>query len=187
MAVNTSGPIYLSTVQNEVGGANPIYMDEYYKDGAYLPSPSYSNWYTPFTGTYSAAPTSGSIYMSNLYGADPSKQWSYSTSPVNSGYSTSNSTTFNINSYLSNLSTGVTFAVCTSFHPSTAWQHGEDPTLVCTYGTAASLSVPHYWDKQWVLTISYDGGSTVTIGGYYQYKSTNNPNGGAYLKAVGRL
>lgn len=187
MAIQSSGAISLSDLQNNLGGSSPISMSEYYKNGTYLPAISYSNWYTPLTGSYAAsAPTSGVVSLSNFYGADPSKQWSYSSSPVKSGYSSSNSTTFNINSYLSNLSSGVPFKVCTSFHPSTAWKHGENPTLACTYGTPASLTVPQFWDKQWVLQISYDGGSTVTIGGYYAYKSTSSPNGGAYLRAVTR-
>lgn len=186
MAVPSSGAISFSDLQNNLGGSNPISLSEYYKNGPYLPDISYSNWYTPLTGVYSAAPTSGAIDLSDLYGADPSKQWDYNASPVKSGYGYSNSTTFNINSYLSGLSSGVNFAVCIGFHPSTGWQHGEKPTLACTYGTPASVTMPQYWDKQWVLQISYDGGSTVTIGGYYSYKSTNSPNGGAYLHAVSR-
>lgn len=186
MAITSSGSVSLSDLQANFGGSNPISLSEYYKGGSYMPPISYSNWYTPLTGVYSSAPTSGAIDLADFYGADTSKQWDYNASPVKSGYSSSNSTTFNIHSYLSNLSAGVPFAVCTGFHPSTGWQHGELPTLECTYGTASSLTVPQYWDKQWRLQISYDGGSTVTIGGYYAYKSTNSPNGGTYLRAVSR-
>lgn len=189
MTIPSSGAISLSDLQGTLGGSNPISMSEYIKGGTYLPAVSYSNWYTPLTGTYgaNAKTTTSNMNLSDYYNASPSTQWDYNSSPVKSGYSSSNSTTFNINSYLSGLTSGSSFAVCTSFHPSTAWQHGENPTLACTYGTAASLTVSQMWDKQWVLQISYDGGSTITIGGYYCCSSTNSPNGGAYLRAVSRL
>jgi len=38
MALQTSGQISLSQVQTEFGGANPISMSEYYKNGSYVPS-----------------------------------------------------------------------------------------------------------------------------------------------------
>lgn len=187
MAIQTSGAISLSTLQGELGGGSPISISEYYKNGPYMPPISYSNWYTPLTGVYSSSvPTSGAVSLSSFRGVDTSKQWDYNASPVKSGYSSSSSTTFNIHSYLPNLSSGVPFAVCTSHNPATGWKHGENPTLACTYGTPASLTMPQFWDKQWVLQISYNGASTVTIGGYYAYKSTNNPYGEAYLRAVAR-
>lgn len=189
MALQASGAISFSDLQTEVGGSNPISMSEYVDNGEYLPDIAYSNWYTPLTGTFSsnAKSSESNMNLSDYYGIAPSTQWTYDDSPVKSGYSSSNSTTFNINTYVSNLSSGKQFAVCTDFHPSTSWQHGEKPTLVCTYGTSASLTVSQMWDKQWRLQISYDGDATVTIGGYYAYASTGYPNGGAYLRAVARI
>lgn len=57
MALQGSGAISLSQIQTELGGANPISMSEYYRNGAYTGSNNTS------------VPTSGVISMSNFYGA----------------------------------------------------------------------------------------------------------------------
>jgi hypothetical protein len=58
MALQTSGAIALSNIQSEFGGANPISLSEYYRNGAYVPPGA--------TGI----PTSGAIDISDFYGAD---------------------------------------------------------------------------------------------------------------------
>jgi hypothetical protein len=57
-ALQTSGPITLAQVQSEFGGAAPISLSEYYRNG-------------PFTPDHSgnlAVPTGGTIRLSNFYG-----------------------------------------------------------------------------------------------------------------------
>ena len=55
MALQTTGQISLSDIQTEFGGANPIGMNEYYKNGTYVPSSvggaagSWGSYVTPTT------------------------------------------------------------------------------------------------------------------------------------------
>ena len=64
MAITSSGAISLSNIQTEFGGVNPIRMDEYYRNGAYVPPGA------------TAIPTSGAIDISDFYGA--SNQFAFS-------------------------------------------------------------------------------------------------------------
>lgn len=56
MTLPASGTITLAQVQSEFGGADPISMSEYYRNGAYV------------TSNNTNVPTSGTISMSNFYG-----------------------------------------------------------------------------------------------------------------------
>jgi hypothetical protein len=55
MALQTSGAISFSQMQTEFGGANPIGLNEYYKNGSYVPSTiggpagSWGSYITPTT------------------------------------------------------------------------------------------------------------------------------------------
>lgn len=60
MAIPSSGPISLTTVQTEFGGVAPIGLVEYYAGGLYVPAGT--------TGTYGAVPSSGAISLRNFYG-----------------------------------------------------------------------------------------------------------------------
>jgi hypothetical protein len=57
MALQTSGQITLSDIQDEFGGVNPIGLSEYYRGGAYT------------TDNNTSVPTSGTISLSDFYGA----------------------------------------------------------------------------------------------------------------------
>jgi hypothetical protein len=57
MALPASGPLSLSQIQGEFGGSNPISMSEYYRGGAFV------------TNNNTSVPTSGTIAVSNFYGA----------------------------------------------------------------------------------------------------------------------
>lgn len=59
MTLPSSGTITLLDLQNEFGGSNPIGLSEYYRGGAYVPN----------TSTNSGVPTSGTISLSDFYGA----------------------------------------------------------------------------------------------------------------------
>lgn len=58
MAIQVSGAISLSDIQTEFGGANPISLSEYYRNGTYVPPGATS------------IPESGAIDLSDFYGAD---------------------------------------------------------------------------------------------------------------------
>ena len=57
MALPSSGTITLANLQAEFGGSNPISMSEYYRNGGLVPSNNTN------------VPTSGTIALSNFYGA----------------------------------------------------------------------------------------------------------------------
>ena len=57
MALPSSGTITLANLQSEFGGSNPIKMSEYYRNGGLVPSNNTN------------VPTSGTIKLSNFYGA----------------------------------------------------------------------------------------------------------------------
>ena len=58
MAIQASGAVSISDIQSEFGGANPISLSEYYRNGGYVPPGA------------TAIPTSGAIDISDFYGAD---------------------------------------------------------------------------------------------------------------------
>lgn len=57
MALPTSGPMSLAMLQAEFGGSNPINLSEYYRNGGLVPSNN------------SSVPASGTISLSQFYGA----------------------------------------------------------------------------------------------------------------------
>ena len=57
MALPSSGPIDFASIQTEFGGANPIGIDEYYRNGGLVP------------GNNTNVPTSGTISLADFYGA----------------------------------------------------------------------------------------------------------------------
>lgn len=56
MALQGSGTIWLSQIQAEFGGANPIYLNEYYRGGSYV------------TTNNTGVPASGAISMAQFFG-----------------------------------------------------------------------------------------------------------------------
>jgi hypothetical protein len=58
MTLPASGTITLAQIQTEFGGSNPIGLNEYYRNGAYV------------TPNNTSVPTSGAITLSNFYGAN---------------------------------------------------------------------------------------------------------------------
>ena len=57
MTLPSSGTITLAQIQAEFGGSSPIRLSEYYRNGAYV------------TSNNTSVPTSGTISVSNFYGA----------------------------------------------------------------------------------------------------------------------
>ena len=58
MALPSSGTLSLANIQTEFGGANPISLSEYYRNGGLVPNAAQN----------AAIPTSGAISISNFYG-----------------------------------------------------------------------------------------------------------------------
>ncbi len=71
MALPASGTITLAQIQTEFGGANPIGLNEYYRNGAYV------------TVNNTSVPVSGTITLSNFYGAYAAVGWDISTAQLN--------------------------------------------------------------------------------------------------------
>lgn len=76
MALQPSGLITLSDIQDEFGGANPIGLSEYYRGGAYT------------TDNNTNVPTSGAISVSNFYGAVRQFAFTISTTTQNANLAT---------------------------------------------------------------------------------------------------
>ena len=71
MAIQASGAVSISDIQSEFGGANPISLSEYYRNGAYIPSGATS------------VPTSGAIDISDFYGTSNSYVFSIAANILN--------------------------------------------------------------------------------------------------------
>ena len=71
MAIQASGAVSISDIQSEFGGANPISLSEYYRNGAYIPSGATS------------VPTSGAIDISDFYGTSNSYGFSIAANTLN--------------------------------------------------------------------------------------------------------
>jgi hypothetical protein len=67
MPIPVSGPISLTTIQTEFGGANPIGLNEYYAGGG-LVAPGTA-------GTFGPVPSSGAISLQNFYGTTSVTYW----------------------------------------------------------------------------------------------------------------
>lgn len=74
MAIPTSGPFSLNTLQTEFGGSNPISISEYYRNGTYI----FNN------SSASLVPTSGTIKYSDFRGATALVVYRIRTSSPNS-------------------------------------------------------------------------------------------------------
>jgi hypothetical protein len=76
MALQPSGLITLSDIQDEFGGANPIGLSEYYRGGAYT------------TSNNTSVPTSGAISLSDFYGATSQFSFTISSNTQNANLAT---------------------------------------------------------------------------------------------------
>ena len=61
MALPSSGALAITNIQTEFGGSNPAGMSEYYAGGSYVPAGT--------SGDNGAIPSSGTIQISDFYGA----------------------------------------------------------------------------------------------------------------------
>jgi hypothetical protein len=74
MAIPSSGPLSMTTIQTEFGGSNPIGLNEYYAGGGLVPAGT--------SGTYGAVPSSGPLGIQNFYGTSNVSGWYYFIAPT---------------------------------------------------------------------------------------------------------
>lgn len=74
MAIPSSGPLSMTTIQTEFGGSNPIGLNEYYAGGGLVPAGT--------SGTYGAVPSSGAIGIQSFYGTSNVSGWYYFIPPT---------------------------------------------------------------------------------------------------------
>ena len=90
MPIPASGPLALTDIQTEFGGANPIGLNEYYAGGANVPAGT--------SGTYGAVPSSGQISIQNFYGTSKAV-------PGQQAYTTAGTYTFVVPTGITSIST----------------------------------------------------------------------------------
>lgn len=95
MAVQSSGIINISDIQDEFGGVNPVSLSEYYRGGAYT------------TTNNTSVPTSGAISMTNFYGtvkqfnlilSSNQENWDLRAAAITAGWDGTEQLLVNINS-----------------------------------------------------------------------------------------
>lgn len=145
MALQSSGAISLNDIQTEFGGSNPISLSEYYRNGGLV------------TSNNTNVPTSGTISLSNFYGAV--KQFSF------------------------NITSNISQANLYSLAISAGW-NGSDPILatidsgiyVYSDSTAvAGLTIPNNFSGKLTLV---NNGYIIGKGGEGGSSGANGANGG---------
>ena len=198
MALATSGELKFSDIATEFGGTGQHAISEYYKGGSNVASAlAFTNYSAGLSGAYPASiPTSGEVQLADFFGASVPQQYTAvypgtGTSPSITAYGNGVSSSFTISDYLGPMTAGDTFAV--SVRTVDSWPNGWNfssasrVTQNLTYGTnAGTLSSGIVNNKQWVLSLTYTGGTTVTFGGTYSGASTSFRNGQAALHSITR-
>jgi hypothetical protein len=198
MALATSGELKFSDIATEFGGTGQHAISEYYKGGSNVASAlAFTNYSAGLSGAYPASiPTSGEVQLADFFGASVPQQYTAvypgtGTSPSITAWGNGVQNTITISDYLGTMEAGDTFAV--SVRTADGWPNGWNfssasrVTQNLTYGTnAGTLSSGIVNNKQWVLSLTYTGGTTVTFGGTYTGSSTSFPNGQAALHSITR-
>lgn len=170
MALQTSGAISLLDIQNEFGGSNPININEYYRGGAYVPNITQNN----------NVPTSGTISLSNFYGATavvplpiPFTNYMRSSTTLDAVYGTRTSTGAIVSSvaaYDVRLRRADPYVYLeikeVSSPPTTYWYNtsGQTNTLSTSYVTMLRFNLTGITEIQleWTVATSGSGSTTVT-------------------------
>jgi hypothetical protein len=109
MALPITGKLTLGDIRDEFGGSNPVRISDYYKDGGLVPD-IFNN---------GSVPTSGTIKISDFYGASAVTTETLSVSPVSNSVP-SNATTYTVQV---SSNTNWTFSSNVSWLPSSLSQH----------------------------------------------------------------
>lgn len=146
MAIPTSGQFSFGDIRNEFGGSNPVYLNQYYRGGARVPS----------NGTTGNIPTSGVFYLNTFRGASGSSPLNASASNIYASNlpngSTSRSTTVVATGGTGNYS--LTAASLASGGPATISRNGMQITVTASATNAERNGTVNF-------TVS-DGATSVT-------------------------
>ncbi len=206
MALATSGELKFSDIATEFGGTGQHAISEYYKGGSNVASAlAFTNYSAGLSGAYPAnIPASGEVQLADFFGASVPQQYTAvypgtGTSPSITAWGNGVQNTITISDYLGTMEAGDTFAV--SVRTADGWPNGWNfdgslhgigtaanrVTQNLTYGTnAGTLSAGIVNNKQWVLSLTYTGGTTISFGGTYSGSSTSFRNGMAALHSITR-
>ena len=128
----TSGTIALSQLQTEFGGSNPIGLSEYYRGGLLVPNTA-ANGNIPISGTISMTNfygASGDVFNAHISSSHPTNSaTACSTIPFDSVYSTSPTPSLNFPIYTD--STGSTYKSAAFY---TAYDAATDGDFVRYWG-----------------------------------------------------
>lgn len=198
MALATSGELKFSDIATEFGGTGQHAISEYYKGGSNVASAlAFTNYSAGLSGAYPAnIPASGEVQLADFYGASVPQQYTAvypgtGTSPIITAWGRDILFTFTISDYLGPMTVGDTFAV--TVRSTDSWPNGWNfpatsrITNNLTYGTnAGTITASIINGKQFVLRITYTGGTTVTGGGIYVGGASSFKNGQSALHSITR-
>lgn len=181
--------IDLNERQTFLGGSNPISLSEYYKGGSYVPTAyTYTNYTVRLSGKYpGTCPTSGAIDIGDLGSVMKATVWSNgSGTPLATAYSSNNTTAYwSFTGYVDSAHRGTGDKIYFCFYTTGDWARYPHRTGSITVGTASSFSTPANSDKTYNGKLTYDGGTSIKLQGWYSGPSTNYPNGRVYLEGIG--
>lgn len=191
MTLQTSGPISLGNLASQFGGSAPHSLGEYYKNGSLAPNLTYSNYSSGLSGYHIPnVPTSGSISLTDFYGANELTTYTEATSPlttgIHSGY-TQQDATWSPSNAIGSLGQGATFQITAAFKSASHWQYSSHShiTVNCTYGSSFGTQwIPQVYGKQTIIGLAYNGADTITLSSRYVGSSTGSSNVGGYIKAI---
>lgn len=182
-----SGAISFSDLQNNIGGASPISLSEYYAGGSYLPGYYYVNHDAGLSGKYGAgAPSSGTISINSLRRVHVANSWpNASGTPLGTPWGSNvYSGWWSLANVLDSTALQPGRTVYVNAYKSASWGTYPHLTATITIGSASSPSLT-YGGKAFNYAIEYDGGTNIRLHGWYTGPSTNSPNGAVYLEGVG--
>ena len=136
MALQSSGVISLSDLQTEFGGTNPISMSEYYRGGSYV------------TDNNTGVPTSGTISLSNFYGA--------------------------VNIFTLNITSNTENANVATLATAAGWD-GSQP-LICNINSGVYVWSDSTSSAGLIISGTFSGGLTVNNSGYIIGRGGNGGN-----------
>jgi hypothetical protein len=198
MALPTSGEIKFSNIATVFGGTGQHAISEYYKGGSNVASAlAFTNYSAGLSGAYPAnIPASGEVQLADFYGASVPQQYTAvypgtGTSPIITAWGRDILFTFTISDYLGPMTAGDEFAV--TVRSTDSWPNGWNfpatsrITNNLTYGTnAGTITASIINGKQFVLRITYTGGTTVTGGGIYVGGASSFKLGQSALHSITR-
>lgn len=144
MTLQASGAISLANLQGEFGGANPIYLSEYYRSGGYVPSWS------------EGPPYSGTISLSQFYGASAAFTMGERYIQVNAGSCSVGVTTSSAQGFYCYVNKGLIYYNMYAYPGYSQWVGSATGMSTYSYGT--------YWRNEgesFIITNMYVSGAAL--------------------------